>query len=117
MNESASTQTIIVGVLLIIAGLLGRFLTGTTSITALIPLFFGVPITLLGWLAREPSRTRWTMIAVIVLAVLGAVGAANVVGDIIANSASLASMLSRGSMLILCVYLINVGGRWLLQNR
>ena len=117
MNNTVSKNTILVGVLLIIIGLLGRFLTGTTSVTALIPLFFGVPIAILGWLSQNADRTRWAMIAVIVLAVLGAVGAANVVADIITNSASMASMLSRGSMLVLCVYLINVGGRWLLQNR
>ncbi|MEM8857215.1 MAG: hypothetical protein AAGD96_02785 [Chloroflexota bacterium] len=117
MNNNVSSTNIVIGILLIIVGLLGRFLTGTTSITAFIPLFFGVPIAVLGWLGRNPDRTRWTTIAVIALAVLGAVGAANVVADIFTNSASMASILSRGSMLVLCVLLINIGGVWLVQNR
>ncbi|MEM9774896.1 MAG: hypothetical protein AAF902_09965 [Chloroflexota bacterium] len=117
MNQNVSRSTIVIGILLIIVGLLGRFLTGTTSITAFIPLFFGAPIAILGWIGRSSDRTRWTTIAVIALAVLGAVGAANVVSDIFTNSATLASILSRGSMLVLCVLLINIGGVWLVQNR
>lgn len=117
METNISNTTIGIGVLLIIIGILGRVLTGTTSITAFIPLFFGVPIVILGWIGRNPDRTRLMIIIVIVLSVLGAVGAANVVADLFTNSATLASILSRGSMLILCILMINIGGSWLFQNQ
>ncbi len=117
MKDNVSTTMIVVGVLLIIVGLLGRILTATTSITALIPLFFGVPIAILGWIARNSERTRLMTIIAIVIAVLGAAGAANVISDVFTNSASMASILSRGSMMVLCIVMINAGGQWLFQNR
>lgn len=73
MSKKAPAITIEIGILLIIVGIASRVLTGTSSITALIPAFFGVPIALLGWAALAPKRTRWSLIVVGVLALLGTV--------------------------------------------
>ena len=108
MLGKESTIAIIIGILLIIVGVLGQVLTGTSSITALIPAFFGLPIILLGLVARTPQRTKVSMHIVAVLALLGVVGTVNVLPDLSALLTSgeasniSASVLSRGSMFLLC---------------
>jgi len=68
-----------VGALLCVIGLLSRVLSDSTSITLLIPLFFGVLLLLLGWLALAPQRTKTMMHVVAALALLGVLGSLNVV--------------------------------------
>ena len=62
------------GVLLILLGLIAYLGTGQESVTALIPAFFGVPLLLLGWLARTESRRKHALHAAAVLAALGLAG-------------------------------------------
>lgn len=106
MNKKERNPTIVGGLLLIAVGILGRLLTGTTSLTALIPAFFGLPIAVLGWVAANSNRQRSTLVAVILLALLGVLGSINVLGDIVGGEASAASLLSRGGMLILCAFIL-----------
>jgi membrane-bound ClpP family serine protease len=73
MNERIP---ILIGGLLIVLGLGGTFGTGTSSITALIPAFWGVALLLLG-LATSRERLRLpALYGVAAVAVLGVVGAA-----------------------------------------
>ena len=97
-----------------LVGILGRFMSGTTSITALIPLFFGLPIAILGWLSQSPGRTKIIQIIVIILALLGVLGTYGVVTDLFQADGVSASILSRGSMLLLCIVMIILSGRWLI---
>jgi len=111
MVKNGSTPTIIIGLLLIVIGILSRVLTGTSSVTALIPAFFGVPITILGWLSLAPTRTRWSMIVVCVLALLGIFGTYSAVGNLAAllqGESVSASTIARGSMFVLCIIQILV---------
>ncbi|MEJ7607711.1 MAG: hypothetical protein WKF37_15910 [Bryobacteraceae bacterium] len=62
------------GVMLIGLGLIGYFSTGSTSPTALIPAGFGLILLLLGFLARDPDKTKHAMHGAALLAVLGVLG-------------------------------------------
>ena len=68
--------TIALGALLILIGVGFYFGTGATSVTALIPAFLGIPITIAGLVA---SRERWrkhAMHAAVLVALLGFLGSA-----------------------------------------
>ncbi|MEM7118827.1 MAG: hypothetical protein AAF614_40795 [Chloroflexota bacterium] len=95
-----------VGVVLIVVGVLGRVLTGTSSITALIPAFFGILIAISGWLAMNPARLKLMMHIVAVLALVGVLGSISVLGAL--GGGLSASVLSRLAMLILCGLLLYV---------
>ena len=66
--------TIGYGALLMILGLVGFFATGASHPTALIPLFFGVPLVVLGALAAKNIAVKHVMHAAALLAVLGLFG-------------------------------------------
>lgn len=70
------STTIALGVALIIVGLAGYFLTGTASLTALIPAAFGMVIALSGVVARDPRRRKHAIHAAVVFALLGFLGSA-----------------------------------------
>jgi hypothetical protein len=69
-----ATAGILLGVLLSILGLAAYAVTGGQSMTALIPTFFGVPLAVLGFLARDERRLKSAMHAASVLALLGLLG-------------------------------------------
>jgi len=66
--------TIITGGLLIILGLGGYFGTGSESITALIPAFFGVVIAALGFLGKKENIRKHVMHVALLIALLGLIG-------------------------------------------
>lgn len=66
--------SIALGAILTILGVLGYALSGAESVTALIPAFFGVPILLLGLIARKESLRKHMMHVITVLAVIGFAG-------------------------------------------
>ncbi len=66
--------TIVVGLILIALGLGGKFGTGTTSVTALIPAFFGLPILILGALALKDSMRKHAMHLAVMIGLIGFVG-------------------------------------------
>ena len=74
MTPMAST-TVVFGVLLTLLGLAGYFLTGTSSLTALIPAIFGLLLVGLGFLARSESVRKHAMHAAAIVALVGCVGA------------------------------------------
>lgn len=96
-----------------IVGVLGRTLSGTTSITALIPLFFGLPIAVLGWLSQSQKRAKWMQIIVLVFALLGIFGTYSVIPDLFQADRLAASLLSRCSMFLLCIAQVVFSGNWL----
>ena len=104
---SVSTIVIVIGVLLIILGLYGRFGTGTKSMTALIPAFFGIPITVLGILDMSASSNIMLIITA-VIALLGAGGASNVIKDLRNGGGTPTSRASRIIMIVLCLILLVV---------
>lgn len=66
------TQT--VGWILTLMGVAGYFGSGMASVTALIPAFFGLPLVLLGRLARDESKRKHVMHAAVLLGLLGFAG-------------------------------------------
>lgn len=69
-------NTTILGLLLIILGLLSYFGTGQSSITALIPAFFGVVFTTLAGFSVVEKIHKHMMHAAVAVAMLGAIGSA-----------------------------------------
>ncbi|PLX26403.1 MAG: hypothetical protein C0600_10915 [Ignavibacteria bacterium] len=66
--------SIALGAILTVLGGLGYALSGGESVTALIPAFFGIPIFILGLLARKESLYKHMMHVITVLAVIGFAG-------------------------------------------
>lgn len=67
-------MTIVYAALLIILGVVGYFATGQTSITAMIPAFFGVVVLVVGLIALKDNLRKHAMHAAAVLGLLGIIG-------------------------------------------
>lgn len=72
------TYTLIFGSALVLLGLGGFLATGARAVTALIPVFLGLPVVILGVVALKGSERarRHSMHAAVLLALLGFVGSA-----------------------------------------
>jgi uncharacterized membrane protein len=66
--------SVVIGILLVVLGLYGYFGMGMVSVTALIPLFIGIPIVILGILAFDEKKIKHSMHAASVLMLLGLMG-------------------------------------------
>lgn len=112
MVGKETTIAIVIGILLIVVGVLGRVLTGTTSITALIPAFFGIPTLIFGLVALNPARLKMSMHIVAALALLGVLGTfsvlVDVVGLLMGTSVLSGSIASRGAMFVLSLIMLVV---------
>lgn len=64
------------GLALIALGLIGYLATDAISMTALIPAFFGIVLTILGWIARNERYRKHAMHVAAGIGVVGFVGAA-----------------------------------------
>ena len=100
MTAMAST-TIVFGVLLLLLGLGGYVLSGAASVTALIPAFLGLPLMLLGFLARSESMRRHAMHAAAALALMGWAGAVFSLMRTPTGPRSPAAVFSQGAMVLL----------------
>jgi hypothetical protein len=65
--------TRLVGIILALLGVVTYLATGRTSVTALIPAFFGVIFLLMAWLARTESLRKHVMHVAMVVALVGLV--------------------------------------------
>ena len=83
-------QTLLLGAVLVVLGLVGYAASKGASVTALIPAFFGLPLLLLGWLAGRAERPGLWLIVALALAVLGSAGSAQ-------GLAKLPALLSGGA--------------------
>ncbi len=105
-----ASTTILFGLLLTLLGLAGYFLTGTSSFTALIPAMFGLPLLVLGVVARSEQARKHAMHMAALIATLGFVGAlipllrtpAGVRSGV-AVASQLAMVLLTGIFVVLCV--------------
>jgi hypothetical protein len=70
-----ASTTILFGLLLTLLGLAGYFLTATSSFTALIPALFGLPLMVLGVIARSEHARKHAMHVAALIGTLGFVGA------------------------------------------
>lgn len=69
------STTIVFGLLLTLLGLGGYVLTGSSSLTALIPAAFGLLLLVLGFLARSDPLRKHAMHAAAAVALVGCAGA------------------------------------------
>jgi O-antigen/teichoic acid export membrane protein len=93
--------TIVFGVLLTLLGLGGYVFSGTGSVTALIPAFFGLPLLLLGFLARSESMRKHAMHAAAALALIGWAGAVFSLMRTPTGPRSPVAVFSQGAMVLL----------------
>jgi hypothetical protein len=97
--------TIIIGLLLVLLGLWGRFGTesGGQSGTSLIPAFVGLPLALLGLLALKESLLKHAMHAAAMLGLIGLLAAGSRL-VVVAGEGKIQSPsgLSTGVMTLLC---------------
>ena len=116
-----ANATIGLGALLILLGLGGYFGSGRVSKTALIPVFFGVPILALGLAALRADWHDYALYGAIVLAALGCVGAARGLPGLVRLLSGKevkrpAAAVAQSVMCLLCLAFV-VYGIWFLLNR
>jgi hypothetical protein len=106
-----ASTTIALGVILIVVGLAGYFLTGMVSVTALIPAVFGLVIALAGLLARDERRRKHAIHGAVLVALLGFLGTVRgliSIGDVFDGTAERpAAVIAQAVMALLTLgYLI-----------
>ena len=67
-------NTIILGILLVILGVGGYVVTGSQSVTALIPAFIGLPVMILGFVGSTEKWRKHAMHVALILALLAFLG-------------------------------------------
>jgi hypothetical protein len=68
------STTRLVGLILMVLGMASYFGTGRTSVTALIPAFFGAVFVILALVARQEAARKHAMHAAVALALVGLLG-------------------------------------------
>lgn len=78
-HMKTSVVTTIIGSLGLIATGVGFYFgTGTSSITAMIPAFIGIPLLVCGFVAMKPGALKIAMHIALVFALVGAIGSSRV---------------------------------------
>lgn len=114
--------TIGVGILLIVIGVGAYFGSGAKSITALIPAFFGLPISLLGIAALREKWQKHAMYGAVALALLGFFGSVSglpklftlIAGGEVARPTA---VVVQSIMAISCAVLVALGIRSFIEAR
>ena len=113
--------TLALGVVLIVLGLAGYFLTGAVSLTALIPAAFGLVIAAAGLMARDEGKRKHAMHAAVAVALLGFLGSIRGVLQIGAlldgTAARPAAVVSQTIMAVLTLGYIVMAVRSFIQAR
>lgn len=99
--------TIGFGVVLVALGAVGYYGTGQTSLTALIPLIFGLLLVICGAFARDERRRKSAMHAAAFVGLLGFLGPLRVLPQMVALAgggevAHRAAVLDQLAMLVIC---------------
>ena len=99
--------SVVIGILLSILGLYGYFGMGMVSVTALIPLFIGIPIIILGLFAFDEQKLKHSMHAASVLVLLGLIGSLyRLVHNIILGNIGSSSMILVLMSIICIIFLV-----------
>ena len=115
-------KTFIFSVLLILLGITSYFGTGRTSMTALIPTFFGGTLFVLGILALSPRMEKHAMHCTVVVALVGFIGTVKgalkcillLTGEMVERPTA---VKAQGMMAVLCLIYVILCFRWFLNNR
>jgi uncharacterized membrane protein len=109
--------TIVYGLALIALGLIGYFATGGVSVTALIPAFFGIPIVIAGWIARNEKMLKHAMHAAAVLGLLGFLGTLRGLIALLTGGEATPAIVSQATMAVLSAIFVALCVRSFIQAR
>lgn len=111
--------TRLVGFLLIVLGIVGYLGTGQTSLTALIPAFFGAVFVLLALAARNESARRHAMHAAVAVGLLGLVATLSRLLPALGTPGALSrpAVLSQLVMAVLLTYYVGKGVKSFIDAR
>ena len=107
---------IVIGTILVAAGVVAYVGTGMASWTALIPSLFGAIFVVLGVVGRRPARRGAAMIGAAVVAFFGVAGSIGGFGELFALLAGEAverpvAAVVQSLTALLCILVLAVGGR------
>lgn len=121
MTTARSTPVlgIVLGIVLVAIGIGAYVLSSFASVTALVPAIFGVVIAALGVAGRRTERQKLAILGIGVLGLLGVLGSARGVPDVIALLTggavdSTVAAVAQGSMILIGLVLVAAAGRDLL---
>lgn len=112
-----------IGILLALLGILSYILTDFASFTALIPAFFGIMFTVLGYVGKKSERTRkHAMHAALLLALLGLGGSFSgliaLIGALFGTVPErMTAAISQAIMAVLCIIFLVAGIKSFLDAR
>lgn len=101
--------SLVTGALLVAVGLWGKWSTGTESITALIPAFFGAALIAAGLVGLRESLLKHAMHAAAMVGLLGFLGGAVNLGRMIGKGVSLNATPGISSLLMTGLCAVFVG--------
>lgn len=106
------------GLILIVLGVASYVLTGRTSMTAMIPAFFGAVFLILALVARKPDARKHAMHAAVALALVGALAVLpRVAAGISAGNLARPAVLSQMATAIVLLIYIALGVRSFIEAR
>ena len=114
-------MSLIFAFLLIITGLVGYFTAPSSSLTALIPLCFGLVIGLCGLIGLSEALERQAIFGATIVGFLGFVGSAmrlpKSYGKMTETSGSSLAFIMQATMADLCLLFFIICIRWILSTR
>ncbi len=125
MSETGAQTTSVglaLGGVLVVVGIGAYVLSDFASVTAFVPTVFGVAIAGLAVAGREQRRERPAIYAIGILAILGVLGSARGIPDVVAlltggSVDSVVAPVTQGVMIVVCLVLVLVAGRYVLGTR
>jgi hypothetical protein len=115
---SMPSVTRLVGFVLILLGIGGYVGTGRTSITAMIPAFFGAIFLILAIVARKAEARKHAMHATVALALIGALAVIpRIVSGIAAGNLTRPAVLSQIAMAAILIVYVALGVRSFIDAR
>ncbi len=98
------------GVLLIVLGAASYTMTGRTSVTALIPAFFGVALVILALVARNEAARKHAMHAAVAIGLIGALASlGRAVPAVMNGDATRPAVLAQLAMAVLLIVYVALG--------
>ena len=105
-----TSTTRLFGLILIVLGVASYFLTGRTSVTALIPAIFGAVLVICALIARNESARRHAMHAAVAVGLLGAIASlVGAVPAVIAGNGGRPAVISQLVMAVLLLIYVGLG--------
>ena len=105
-----TSTTRLFGLILIVLGVASYFLTGRTSVTALIPALFGAVLVVCALIARNESARRHAMHAAVAVGLIGAIASlARAIPAVMRGDASRPAVISQLIMAVLLLIYVGLG--------